>query len=88
MQESVTGAASFMSRTVFGMAEAAVHFGQKKPSGIMFVLTDESNSQWCQAEYKGIPETGKKTRDLCPKCMDELLAWWADGKDGADNAAD
>lgn len=63
-------------------------FRQKKPSGIMFVLTDESNAQWCQAEYKGIPETGKKTRGLCPKCMDELLAWWADGKDGAEHAAD
>lgn len=53
-----------------------------KPSSIIFTLTDENNTKYCNCEYKDIPETGKKTKDLCLKCMDELLAWW---KRGADN---
>lgn len=52
---------------------------EKKPSGIMFTLTNGDNTQLCQAEYSELPDTGKRSKDLCPKCMDELLAWWKAG---------
>lgn len=56
-----------------------------KPSCIVFARTDADNTKYCTAEYNDIPKTGKKTRDLCPMCMDELLAWWKSGKQGAEN---
>lgn len=48
----------------------------QKPSGIMFTLTTETNTEWTRSEWNELPDTGNKTKDLCPCCMEALLAWW------------
>ena len=41
---------------------------EKKPNGFRFANMDE----WGQ-------NFSHSTKDLCPKCMDDLLAWWNGG---------
>lgn len=55
-----------------------------KPNGITFARLNAESSEYCAAEYNGIPRSKFMVRDLCPACMDELLEWWAAG--GTENA--
>lgn len=57
----------------------------KKPGGIVFALTTEDGQKWTQSEWSELPHYGRKVRDLCPCCMDELLSWWFSTEKKADS---
>lgn len=54
----------------------------KKPSGIIFTITTEDDQRWTQSEWSELTHYGRKVRDLCPCCMEAMLAWWKAPKDG------
>ena len=46
----------------------------KKPNGFLFLNLDENGRYFSHKGY-----------DLCPKCMDELIAWRKEGKKNAED---
>lgn len=47
-----------------------------KPSGIVFANTTENSEEWTDSGWLGLPSSKRKVRDLCTKCMDDLLRWF------------